>query len=195
MSKKVIQQPGDRFGRWVVLYECEPTKQGNIQWLCRCSCGTERKVSGARLRNKTSSSCGCHSREQIFKSLWKGVGELGFNLWNSYKRGAHSRKLAFEITIEYAWELFLEQNRKCALSGQLLTMFSRDTEYWDYKGDCVNNIGRRINGTASLDRIDSSLGYIENNVQWIHKDINQMKMNLPESRFIELCKMIADYKG
>ena len=37
--------------------------------------------------------------------------------------------------------------------------------------------------TASLDRIDSSKGYTEDNIQWVHKDVNQMKMDLPEQRF------------
>jgi hypothetical protein len=45
--------------------------------------------------------------------------------------------------------------------------------------------------TASLDRIDSSKGYIEGNVQWIHKHINKMKNNFNESYFIEICKKIS----
>lgn len=48
--------------------------------------------------------------------------------------------------------------------------------------------------TASLDRIDSSLGYIEGNVQWINKEINYMKMDLPQDKFIEWCEKIYKYK-
>ena len=47
------------------------------------------------------------------------------------------------------------------------------------------------NLTASLDRIDSSLGYVKNNVQWVHKDINKMKQELNENYFKNLCKIIA----
>ena len=47
-------------------------------------------------------------------------------------------------------------------------------------------------GTASLDRIDSSKGYVKGNVQWVHKDINKMKTDFEQSIFIKLCKSVAD---
>ena len=47
------------------------------------------------------------------------------------------------------------------------------------------------NQTASLDRIDSSKGYTKNNVQWLHKDINIMKRDFPEEKFLFLCKQIV----
>lgn len=37
--------------------------------------------------------------------------------------------------------------------------------------------------TASLDRIDSSKGYIRGNVRWVHKDINSMKWWLTDEEF------------
>ena len=45
--------------------------------------------------------------------------------------------------------------------------------------------------TYSIDRIDSSKGYIVGNVQWIHKTINQMKWNSSQEEFIEFCKAVA----
>lgn len=82
-------------------------------------------------------------------------------------------KVPVTISIEYAWNLFLEQNRKCALSGQ--DIFIGDKQY----------------GTASIDRIDSSRGYEEGNIQWVHKDINFMKRTYSMDYFIEMCKMVA----
>ena len=49
----------------------------------------------------------------------------------------------------------------------------------------------RINGTASLDRIDSSKGYVPGNIQCVHKDINALKTDFSEERFLELIHMIA----
>jgi hypothetical protein len=43
----------------------------------------------------------------------------------------------------------------------------------------------------SLDRIDSSLGYIEGNVQWIYKEIQFMKRVLSQEDFIGWCEKIA----
>jgi hypothetical protein len=51
-----------------------------------------------------------------------------------------------------------------------------------------------LDNTASLDRIDSSLGYVRGNVQWLHKDVNWMKNTLDQDRFIELCKAIVNHE-
>lgn len=48
--------------------------------------------------------------------------------------------------------------------------------------------------TASLDRIDSSKGYIEGNVQWLHKDINRLKINYSDEDLIQICLEIIRWK-
>jgi hypothetical protein len=80
-----------------------------------------------------------------------------------------------QVEDDYIWELFLKQDRKCALSGLPIEFGTK---------------GREL-GTASLDRIDSTKGYTPENVQWLHKDINQMKMDLTEQKFIDLCKKVC----
>lgn len=57
-------------------------------------------------------------------------------------------------------------------------------------GTNSNRVGR----TASLDRIDSSKGYIEGNIQWVHKDINFMKQEMDENSFFCWCGIIAKFK-
>ena len=46
--------------------------------------------------------------------------------------------------------------------------------------------------TASLDRIDSSKGYVEGNVQWVHKMINMSKQQYSQEEFIDMCKAVAN---
>ena len=46
--------------------------------------------------------------------------------------------------------------------------------------------------TMSLDRIDNNKGYIEENVQWVHKDINMMKRIYSQDYFIYMCKLVAE---
>lgn len=114
---------------------------------------------------------------------WKGYGEISGEYWNTIK--SHSKKskgrqlLSFNINIEYIWNLFLIQERKCALSKIPLIMPFRDKD-------------RSIIGNASLDRIDSSKGYIKGNVQWVHKDINMMKRIYNQDYFIEMCILVAN---
>lgn len=46
-------------------------------------------------------------------------------------------------------------------------------------------------GTASVDRIDSKIGYVSNNIQIVHKDINIMKNAFDQDYFIDICKRIV----
>lgn len=77
------------------------------------------------------------------------------------------------------WRLYLDQGQRCALSGVEIRI----------EQGCVQH--RRNRSTASLDRIDNSKGYVRGNVQWVHKDVNKMKRDLNEARFLELCRLIA----
>ena len=53
--------------------------------------------------------------------------------------------------------------------------------------------GKEYKFTASLDRIDSNKGYIKGNVQWVHKDVNTMKMDHTQEEFIKICTMVANH--
>lgn len=58
MRKTVIDLRGAIFGRWTVLRRSKNNARGAAQWLCRCSCGTEREIIGYKLRANESKSCG-----------------------------------------------------------------------------------------------------------------------------------------
>ena len=60
----LIDIQGQKFGRWTVLEKIKVEGKKEAYWLCRCDCGTERKVLGKNLRNGRSTSCGCYKREQ-----------------------------------------------------------------------------------------------------------------------------------
>jgi hypothetical protein len=94
---------------------------------------------------------------------------------------AKRSKYEFNLDGEFLWDLFLKQNRKCALSGIEIGF----PKAWGVKS--------KTEITASLDRIDSSKGYIKDNVQWVHKHINTMKMHMTDQQFIEICKQVAGY--
>jgi len=108
-------------------------------------------------------------------------GEITERLFKRYRDNAKNRNIEFKISIEYLWDVFLKQNRKCALSQEISIFSSKQAKTI------------KDEQTASLDRIDSSKGYIEGNVQWIHKKINKMKADLEVNEFIQFCKNIARY--
>jgi len=85
-------------------------------------------------------------------------------------KNARNRGLEFNLTEEQMWDTY---TAKCALSGVDLTT--------TYKG-----------GTASLDRIDSSVGYVVGNIQWVAGKVNLAKRNLTDDEFIYICINVAN---
>lgn len=57
----MIDLTGRSFGLWTVVASAGSDKYGRKRWLCRCSCGKERIVSGHNLISGKSVSCG-HTR-------------------------------------------------------------------------------------------------------------------------------------
>jgi hypothetical protein len=108
-------------------------------------------------------------------------GEIHQSYLYLLKNRANRKKIDFDLDGDYLWKLFLQQNKKCALSGLVLVF----PKAWGIKS--------KTQITASLDRINSSIGYIRGNVQWVHKTINTMKMNLSDKQFIYFCKKVAKY--
>lgn len=165
---------GKKIGKLLVIERIGTSNSKKPIWKCLCDCGNEHNVTSNHLINGHTKSCGCsYRRRGEDHPLWKGYGEISGRLWKQIEYSGKRRKtrsnIEFSITIEYAWKLFLEQERKCALSNLKLIM----------------------NENASLDRIDSSRGYVDGNVQWVHKDINIMKNIFSEDYFIQLCRDIT----
>lgn len=62
---------GLHFGEWEVLRYA-----GDKKWECRCSCGTERTLSGGNLRNGATLSCGCQQAKLRKETLFKRYGDI-----------------------------------------------------------------------------------------------------------------------
>lgn len=59
-----IDHTGKTFGRWTAIERSGSTKSRDAMWLCRCECGTERRVASAGLVHGVSKSCGCLRNER-----------------------------------------------------------------------------------------------------------------------------------
>ena len=107
---------------------------------------------------------------------YKGYKNLSGKFWYDIKYSAKKRNIDFcdKLTIEYAWDLFIKQDKKCALSGLDIEL------YPDLK----------TRNTASLDRKNSSGSYNIDNVQWLHKSVNNLKHNLTNEETVKLCRKI-----
>lgn len=178
---------GKKFNRLTIISlkgEKVKNKRKRIWAKCFCDCGKEKYILISSIRAGRTGSCGCdksrYEKTRGCKSvLYTGYKEISGSLWKTISNRALKRGLIIDIDIEYAWELYLSQNRRCALSG-LPILF----------GISNHKISET---TASLDRIDSNKGYIKGNVQWVHKSINIMKNVLDNDVFINLCRKVYEY--
>lgn len=183
---KIINPINNKYGLLKVISFNNLTPCGHKTYNCKCDCGNFVIRTGTSIRRSKNSSCGCFSKQGNKNANWKGYGEISSDFWYSHivrsangsKNGNQIRKpKELTLTIEEAWDLFIKQNRKCALTDLDL--------YFPKKGkDKTYN--------ASLDRIDSSKGYIQGNVQWVHKDVNIMKNKYKQEYFLEMCKLISN---
>lgn len=164
---------GIEVGDWLVTDEKKwdgPKK--HLRWKCLCRlCNTYHWILARSLYTQTSTKC-LKCRRRLHR---KGFEKLNGTHWGKILWGAETRDIPVEITPEYAWSQFEEQNGKCALSGMTIAL------------------GYKSESTASLDRKDNKKGYVEGNVQWVHKDINRMKWAHTEEEFIKLCLSVATH--
>lgn len=116
-------------------------------------------------------------RKDFGKKIQKGHEEISGTFWARVKSNAKQRGRVLNVDIAYCWNLFLKQNRRCALSGIELQFSNKLNET-----------------TASLDRIDGGAGYTIGNVQWVHKTVNLMKRTLSDTEFIKFCKVVSNHQ-
>jgi len=167
------QLVGQTFGMLTVTEKTDersPSKK--VIWMVSCICGGSARVTTAdllRSDGKARVSCGCMNfRKGQESSNWKSPNAISVKYWNAVRTSASRRNFDFNITIEYAFQQF---TGSCSLTGLPI----------------------ELNSTASIDRINSALGYVEGNIQWLHKDINRLKSNWPEDKFVELCRKVVKH--
>lgn len=181
-------QTGKRFGKWIVAdvddYTYLYRKDGKVlerQYKCICDCGTIKYVRTSHITRGLSKQCDKCRLQSYYTNK---IGCIPMMDIQRYKAGALKRRKQWSVDPQYLYDLYEEQGRLCAISGTPIG-FSE-------KG--VGTVGAKDISTASLDRIDSSKGYIVGNLQWVHKDINKMKMDLQEEDFFRIVKQIYEHK-
>jgi hypothetical protein len=159
----------------VVDDQIKRRKNGAILFHVNCKCGKEAWCSKQELETGKRNRCDACGKIKRFGAR---IDNISINFFHNYKRNAQSRNIEFSITLEYVADLFRQQKGKCALSGMDI-----DIKGAPWKGQ-----------TGSLDRIDSTKGYVEGNVQWVHKVVNELKWDLDEKEFFSIVKYIYEHK-
>lgn len=122
-------------------------------------------------------------REDNFNEVKEILSFLRSNLTRAQNRGDASRVI--EVDLDYVYSIGSSQNFQCALTGADLE-FTRGGQKW---------LGKWCNPySCTIDRIDSTKGYVKGNIQLITWKANCLKQHLPDDEFIEFCKEVAYWR-
>ena len=164
-----------------------------IFYECSCTCGQITIADSSRLRTEAIKSCGCkmstsnkRQTQRICKGCNKKESETKFARWGMLCRRCvrqkwprrlseyygkslenfvryrlssirSKKKRQVDITLQDVCELYNKQNGQCALSGLLLSFKTHSPD------------------ALSIDRIDSTIGYVPNNIQLVCTCLNLAK--------------------
>ena len=160
------------------------TKNGHNSLYCKaiCECGKETEGAFSNILHGHKKSCGCLNNTPRYYELlgltrggnFLPSGESGFNLlYISYLNGAKRRNLPFEISKD---EFIKLSKLNCYYCGIKPLQIKRSTAHKNHHGDFIYN---------GIDRIDSSIGYIKENVVPCCKDCNTAKMQMSQQEFYD----------
>lgn len=170
---------GDRYGDWVITSEDWYDADKNASLVeVQCKCGEKKIIRKFTLTKGISSKC----RKCMGRENFTGYEDLGGYHLNQIQTSAKKRNLVYLVTPKYLWDLLKEQSFECALTGERIKL-SRTVD------------NKTKTQTASLDRIDNNKGYVEGNVRWVHKSINQMRSNRTDQEFIQWCEKVVLYSS
>lgn len=170
---------GNRSGSLVVSDFYRTRSEGNrsILWYnCDCDCGGKHTVKADIFNIGDCIACPNCSQSGKYIQTRRIVKPSRYfqNIKSGSKRRKHIKDLPFDITLDFILSLLKSQGNCCTLSGLPIEI---------------------EDGTASLDRIDSSRGYTTDNVQWVHRTINFMKQEMSQEDFILFCQHVSAYTG
>jgi hypothetical protein len=167
--------PGTRFGSLVAIRRIENNKHGHPIFLCKCDCGAEAKVAKAELvrRDRPTRSCGCarsHGRKKSWTRSKYGlfrVAALALNIDPHHPAVLKATK---------AKHTALSKNREWGLSAEEAIKLCLSPCHY---------CGLNKPGVIGIDRVDSSITYIPNNVVPACKRCNAAKNDMTTEEFKE----------
>lgn len=179
LSHQIYPTPkeGEIYDNWQVIGDIKREK-GFIYIKCRCLiCGHEQYVRKDQLFFKKKRCEGCKYKAKSIATQHKlKVQNRKQNrpfqtIFNHVCSEAGKRSIPVTITPQYIEQIYNEQNKCCAITGDPLPDIRK----------------------ASIDRIDSSKPYEIGNIQIVTKQANISKHIMTMEQLYEFCKKVIDY--
>lgn len=154
-------------------YKRQTNKNPDRLWYCSLSCaGTKNK-----------NSLGKYLAVGNPKSLVPNNRRTNLTEFKWFMRVVRQRSKAFNIDEAYLRALWEGQDGKCPLTGWDLTLPKHSCDWHSDDNKYIR---------ASLDRIDSSKGYIKDNVRFIAVIANYCKNSFSDDEVKLFCKAVVE---
>ena len=163
----VVNLLGQKFGKLTVTGRSIPIsyRHGSALWDCVCDCGnTTKNVESRRLRNGDNKSCGCGTRDDGFKKYQ----------YQKYVESANKREYEFTLTLDEFTLLIQSSCYYCGIEPKRDVSIKRTGKFL-------------VNG---IDRVDNTLGYLNENCVSCCTQCNTAKGTLSHEEFLEWIKKV-----
>lgn len=157
----LIDLTDHRFGKLVILGQWKSFRNSDTAWLCDCDCGDQKIVRGRSLRHGDTKDCGCGKR------LIRGEANFRY-LFRSLQTGALARNIKWDLSESVVRTITKQDCVYCGLPPAQIYRRQRSYGPYIYNG---------------IDRIDSTVGYIPENVVACCKQCNYAKRSYTVDEF------------
>ena len=188
IKKRSKDRLGTKINKLTIIANISPTIRK-----CKCQCGKEIKIHKKRLSGKSAiKSCGCHKKLDTklidIKDITPNMYSFRF-LFSRYIRNSINHKRIFDLPFDKFIELLTNNCVYCGIEPRpfnaILNQKKLNNEqkqlYW------IN-----VNG---IDRINSDIGYNEDNVTTCCKECNYSKRNMTLHEWNSYLNRIYNYKS
>lgn len=179
----VCEQCGERFARLTALVTYQAKKRSQRRIFCSRPCSsrytikeniTPEQASKNRARNAELKLTG--KKRDEFSHLRVHLSTI---LSRAKSIGKKVPRKTVEVTLADLQEQWNLQNGKCPYTGWTLEIKNKNKK-----------VTKKPN-MASLDRIDSSKGYIKGNIQFVSFMANMAKHTFHEDELIKFCRAVT----
>lgn len=187
---------GQKFNRLLVKEFSGLTKDQKALWKCICDCGKEVVVQGKRLRTGHTNSCGCYKsdicREKTKKMSLNNRQIPGEANWNIFYKECEYKAIKRGLSFNLSLNKFKEVSKQnCAYCNCEPSSKNRLKNAKTYSKNWIEQSWIYKNG---LDRINSNLGYEENNIVACCEFCNRMKTDFTLDFFLKKIEEIYKHR-
>lgn len=145
------------------------------------TCNKEKPLDHFRLTNNRWRCNECRTCFQIkYRAYNKKPSTRVRHMVFDMNKSARKKKFDCDITVADVFQMYEDQNGKCALTGFDMTLGSSD-----------DPVEKRY--AASPDRINNELGYTKDNVWLVAARANSIKSDMTLEELIEWCDAVSQH--